>query len=83
MIVISVCIGSACHVKGAHEVIKGLERLIEEKKMKDIIELRGAFCIGKCTKAVSVRVNNEEEVFSVNLSNLERFFYDQVISRFD
>ena len=83
MIVISVCIGSACHVKGAHEVIKGLERLIEEKKMKDIVELRGAFCIGKCTKAVSVKVNNEEEIFSVNLSNLERFFNDQVVSRLE
>ena len=81
MVVVHVCIGSSCHVKGAYDVIKGLQSLIEEKNLKDVVELRGAFCIGQCTKAVSVRIENEEEVYSVHSDNLKEFFNEQVMKR--
>ena len=29
--VVNVCVGSACYVKGSHKVIKEMQRLIEEK----------------------------------------------------
>ena len=34
MITISVCVGSACHLKGSYKVIKGLQRLIEKIKFQ-------------------------------------------------
>ena len=80
MITINVCIGSACHLKGSQAVIKGFQRLIEEMKLEEKIELKAAFCLGKCTKAVSVKVD-DEDIVSVNENNVEDFFKEHVLGR--
>lgn len=78
MITISVCVGSACHLKGSHKVIEGLQKLISENKATDMVELKGAFCIGRCTEGVSVTVN-DEGFFSLNESNVDSFFYETIM----
>ena len=80
MVTISVCIGSACHLKGAHNVIKALQEIIAERELYDVVELKAAFCLGECTKAVSVKVN-EEKVISVNENSVMNFFDTYVAGR--
>ena len=79
MMTISVCIGSACHLKGSYNVVSELQEMIEEKGLGDKVELTGVFCLGHCTDAVSVQVG--EEIFSVNTSNVGDFFRDQVLAK--
>ena len=55
-IIVEVCIGSSCHLKGSYQVIKEIEGFLEERKLGDQIELKKTFCLGNCTEAVSVRV---------------------------
>lgn len=76
--VIQVCIGSACHIKGAYNVINNLQRLINEKSLQDKITLKAAFCLGQCTSAVSVQIN-DGPILSVCDSNVVQFF-DQYVS---
>jgi NADH:ubiquinone oxidoreductase subunit E len=78
MITISVCVGSACHLKGSREVIEGLQRLIKENNVSDMVEIKGAFCVGRCMEAVSVTVN-EEGLFSLNESNVDSFFNETIM----
>ena len=78
MITISVCVGSACHLKGSYEVIKKLQKLIEENNLSHRVEIKGAFCIGRCTEAVSVTVN-DEGTFSLNDNNVDSFFHESII----
>jgi NADH:ubiquinone oxidoreductase subunit E len=78
MITISVCVGSACHLKGSREVIEGLQRLIKENNVSDMVEIKGAFCVGRCMEAVSVTVN-DEGLFSLNKSNLDSFFNETIM----
>ena len=59
MIQISVCIGSSCHLKGAYSIIEQLKRSIGDRKLEGLVELRANFCVGKCTEAVSVKVNDD------------------------
>jgi NADH:ubiquinone oxidoreductase subunit E len=59
VITIQVCIGSACHLKGSYQVINKLQTLVEEKGLGEQIIIKAAFCLGECTKAVSVKVNEE------------------------
>ncbi|MFT9495351.1 (2Fe-2S) ferredoxin domain-containing protein [Anaerosolibacter sp.] len=59
MTTIQVCIGSACHLKGSYQVINKLQVLVEEKELGEQIIIKAAFCLGECTKAVSVKVNEE------------------------
>jgi len=58
MMVIKVCIGSACHLKGSYDVIKGIEKYLDDHQISHI-ELKSSFCLGKCSEAVSVEINEE------------------------
>lgn len=73
MIIINVCIGSACHLKGSYKVIKRLQSIISEKGLSNKVSVRAAFCLGECTKAVAVRVN-DDDVVSVVPEKVDEFF---------
>lgn len=62
--VIKVCIGSACHLKGSYEVIRGIQKYLEEHEITNI-ELKSSFCLGQCSKAVSVEI---DESYIVSMS---------------
>lgn len=76
---IVICIGSSCHVKGSRLVTEGIQRLVEEKKVGDKVELSGTFCMGQCQMGVCVSV--DEEIFSVTPENVEEFFEKEVMGR--
>lgn len=80
MITVEVCVGSACHLKGAYNIINRMQELINEKKLNDKVEVKAAFCLGNCTHAVSTRIN-QGEVMSVSEENVDKFFEDNVIGR--
>lgn len=56
---ISICVGSACHLKGSHEVITRLQELIKEHRLEDKIELMASFCLGNCANGVSMLINGD------------------------
>ncbi|MDF2531438.1 MAG: (2Fe-2S) ferredoxin protein [Clostridia bacterium] len=72
MTIIQVCIGSACHLKGSYNVINRLQNIIREKKLDSQITVKAAFCLGECTKAVSVKVN-DKAIQSLNEEGVESF----------
>lgn len=78
MIIINVCIGSACHIKGSYNVINSLQQLTEEYELSDKVETRAAFCLGHCTQSVSVRIG-DGEVQSVTGATAREFFVTKVL----
>lgn len=79
MVTISVCIGSACHIKGSYNVINTFQQLIEEHNLSEKIDLKAVFCIGRCRESVSVMVN--DEVYSVSGATARSFFQNEIIKR--
>lgn len=77
MVTIHVCVGSACHLRGSYSLINKFQELISEGGFEEAIELRAAFCLGNCTKPVSVRVN-DGPVISVEEDTIQDFFNDTV-----
>ena len=47
---LSVCIGSACHLKGAYNVISTFQHLIEERGLHEKIAFSAKFCTKECHK---------------------------------
>lgn len=76
---ITICIGSSCHIKGSKEVVEKIEKLVEKHDVEGKIELKAAFCMGECLKGVCVKL--DEELYSLLPSNVEKFFYDEVLRR--
>lgn len=79
MITITVCIGSSCHIKGSYDVVTELQELVNKNNLSDKVSIEASFCLGNCTKPVSVKVNNGP-VLSVCRDNINEFFNEYVIN---
>lgn len=77
---IQVCIGSGCHLKGAHLVINKLKALVEEHKTDVQIKLTASFCQGHCTNGVVVTID-DEVITKVSPDNVEAIFAQMVLQQ--
>lgn len=78
MKVVYICIGSACHLKGAQDVINSFKVLIETYHLEDKLELKAAFCTGHCVQAVAVE-KWDGEFLSLNKENTEQIFKERIL----
>lgn len=53
---VSICVGSSCHLKGAHDVIKRFQELAETYTIEKIA-LSASFCRDKCRDGVVVSID--------------------------
>lgn len=80
MVTISICIGSACHLKGAHGVLEAFKALIEKYQANAQISLEGNFCQNRCTEGVVIRIN-EEVITNVAREKVHEIFVEKVLGR--
>ena len=79
MLIVQVCVGSSCHLKGSGEIVELLEKSIAEHHIEDDVVLSGSFCIGKCNRVgVTVQVNDDVHV-GVTTENFRDFFKKNVL----
>ncbi len=78
MIKISVCIGSACHLNGAHNVVSSFQHMIEDNNLHDKIELAASFCMKNCTN-VGVSVKVDDKTFRITEKEARAFFKDNIL----
>ena len=79
--VIQVCVGSSCHLKGSPEIVDLLQNAIEEHKLGEDITLVGSFCIGKCNR-VGVTVQVDDDIHTgITRENFKEFFKDQILAK--
>lgn len=78
MVELSVCIGSACHLRGSYNVIQVFQQMIEENSLHDKVVLKSAFCMRECDKnGVTVSVN--EQTYNVSAESARDFFKSTVM----
>ena len=82
MINLSVCVGSACHIKGSYNIISIFQQIIEEYNLSDKVELKAIFCLDNCTKGVSVQID-DSEAYSVLGNTARKFFESEVMTKID
>ncbi len=76
---VTICIGSACHLKGSREVIQQLQSLVAKNGLAAKVDLNGAFCSNNCVNGVCVTI--EDQVFSVSPDTAEEFFHKEIMGR--
>ena len=79
MMKVSICIGSACHLKGSREIIKEMQELVAKNGVGDKVDLNGAFCSGNCVNGVCVTVDGT--LFSLKPENTKEFFEKEIMGR--
>lgn len=79
MLIIQVCVGSSCHLKGSQDIVEMLQAAIEEHHIEDDVVLTGSFCIGKCNRVgVTVQINDDVHV-GITRENFNEFFKTHIL----
>lgn len=77
--IIQICVGSSCHIKGSAEIVELLQKAVADNHLEDEITLAGSFCIGKCNR-VGVTVQVDEEIYTgVTKESFKDFFKEKVL----
>lgn len=82
MLLITICVGSSCSLRGSDELASELFRLIEKEKLEGLVDIIGAFCMDSCSKGVSVRVG-DREFSGIRSCEAEEFFYKEILGHID
>ena len=59
MITVSVCLGSACHLKGANAVLEAFLALIEKHQAQASVQMAGSISQERCTEGVVVQIDDQ------------------------
>lgn len=79
--IIQICVGSSCHLKGSPEIVELLQKSVEEHHLTDEVTLSGSFCIGKCNRVgVTVQIDDDIHV-GVTKENFKEFFKENVLDK--
>ena len=79
MLIIQVCVGSSCHLKGSETIVSMLEAAIAEHNIENDVVLTGSFCIGKCNRlGVTVQINDDVHV-GITAENFREFFKNNIL----
>ena len=80
MLIIQICVGSSCHIKGSADIVELLQKAVEEYHLEDEVTLAGSFCIGKCNRVgVTVQVNDDVHV-GITRENFKEFFREHILN---
>ena len=79
--IIQICVGSSCHIKGSAEIVELLQAAVAEHHLENEVTLAGSFCIGKCNR-IGVTVQVDDEVHTgVTKEGFKEFFQEHVLAK--
>lgn len=80
MLIVQICVGSSCHLKGSAELADMMKEAIEKYHLEDDVVLTGSFCIGRCNRVgVTIQVNDDVHV-GITRDNFRDFFNDHILT---
>ncbi len=79
--IIQICVGSSCHLKGSPEIVELLQNAVTEYHLEEHVTLVGSFCIGKCNR-VGVTVQVDDDVHTgITKENFKEFFKENILDK--
>ncbi len=79
--IIQICVGSSCHLKGSQEIIRLFQEALEKHDLAGDITLAGSFCTGQCNRE-GVTVQVEDTLYpGLTPENFNAFFAENVLKR--
>ena len=80
MLVVQICVGSSCHLKGSQEIVTLMQKAVEDYNLDGDVVLTGSFCIGKCNRE-GVTVQVDDDVYTgITPQNFKEFFTNNILN---
>ncbi|BAF58208.1 MAG: (2Fe-2S) ferredoxin domain-containing protein [Pelotomaculum sp.] len=80
MLVIQICVGSSCFLRGSREVIETVEKLINHYRLDDVVVLKGSFCMEHCNDGVTLKIG-DKTFTGVNRESITGLFEKEVFEQ--
>ncbi len=80
MTVVTVCVGSSCHIKGARQVIERFSELTKTNGLENRLELKGSFCMERCGEGLNWQID-EELITSASVEQAVETFLRRFVSK--
>ena len=78
---IQVCVGSSCHLKGSPEIVELLQKAVSDYHLEDEVALAGSFCIGKCNR-IGVTIQIDDDIHTGGTKEcFKEFFEENVLKK--
>jgi len=78
--IIQICVGSSCHIKGSAEIVELFQKAVEEHHLENEVTLAGSFCTGQCNR-VGVTVQVNDEIYTgLTKEEFKDFFKEKVLA---
>lgn len=79
--IVRVCVGSSCHLKGSAEIVELLQKAVESRGLEKEITLTGSFCLGTCNR-IGVTVQVDDDIYSgVIKETFDDFFEKNILAK--
>ena len=79
--IIQVCVGSSCHLKGSMDIVGLLKKAIEDNHLERDVTLTGSFCTGRCNRN-GVTITVDDDVYpGVTKEGFRDFFQEKVLAK--
>jgi len=79
--IIQICVGSSCYLKGSKDLVELLQQAIEEHQLQDEVTLSGSFCLGVCNReGVTIQVDDDIHT-GVTAETFREFFREKVLNK--
>ncbi len=67
-------------MRGSYDIIQLMKDRLKKNGLEDSVELSAAFCLGKCTQGVSVKVD-DEIICGVSKENFDEVFNQYILKK--
>ena len=79
--IIQICIGSSCHIKGSADIVALLQKAVEDHHLETEVTLAGSFCTGKCNR-VGVTIQVDDDIYTgITRENFNEFLNDKILAK--
>ena len=79
MLIVQICVGSSCHLKGSQKIVEKLQNAVSKHKLDDDVVLSGSFCTGKCNRdGVTILINDDIHT-GITPENFDEFFKKNIL----
>jgi len=78
--IIQICVGSSCHIKGSAEIVALFQKAVDEYHLDAEVTLAGSFCTGQCNR-YGVTVQIDDEIYTgIKVEDFKEFFKEKVLA---
>jgi len=79
--IIQICVGSSCHLKGSAEIVELLQKAVQEHQLEAEVTLAGSFCTGQCNR-IGVTVQVDDDVYpGITPAGFNEFLQDKILAK--